>query len=266
MLRATKELIKLHLPFVFIQMYRSIWRYIYLFLTVGSKLECPICNHTASRFISFGNPKRENAKCPNCGSLERHRLIWLYITEKGLLLEQNRIRILHFAPEECLFPKLSTISSINYSPCDLHPENYPKTYRKKISEINVCDIQYASNTFDAIICNHVLEHIKDDKKAMSEIFRVLKPGGWSILQVPIDYSQQITLEEISPLSPQEREKLFGQFDHVRLYGVDYLERLKNIGFEVYLEQYCLTLNTSLVKKFSLDKQETIFFCVKPTVK
>ena len=117
--------------------------------------------------------------------------------------------------------------------------------------------------FNAIICYHVLEHIEDDSKAMAELFRVLKPGGWAILQTPIDDEREETFEDFSITSPKERKKIFGQEDHVRIYGKDYFKRLRKVGFDVTENTFIRKFNQSEIEKFVLDKNEKICFCLKP---
>lgn len=130
--------------------------------------------------------------------------------------------------------------------------------------MDITRIQFEDNTFDVILCSHVLEHVLDDQTAMSELFRVLKPGGWAILQSPIDFKRDKTFEDPDIVLPDDREKAFGLPDHVRIYGRDYEDRLKNVGFSVKMDDYVRTLGIDMVKKYGLPEDEEICFCVKKT--
>lgn len=133
-------------------------------------------------------------------------------------------------------------------------------------KMDITNILFENNSFDVILCSHVLEHIIDDNKAMRELFRVLKPGGWAILQTPIDLKLDKTFEDHSIVSPEERERFFGQSDHVRIYGRDYVNRLLKAGFEVTVESYPKDLSPNIIKKHVLSENEDIFFCTKPKTK
>lgn len=133
-------------------------------------------------------------------------------------------------------------------------------------KMDITDINLHDNQFDCIICYHVLEHILDDEKAMRELFRVLKPGGWAILQQPVDPTRDKTFEDPNIVLPEERERVFGQKDHVRIYGQDYKDRLERTGFTVKLDNYTGELGDNIIKKYGLMKDETICFCTKPKPK
>jgi SAM-dependent methyltransferase len=182
---------------------------------------CPICNQKSTVFNSFGVIKRNNAECPSCGSLERHRLLWLYIESKKYIKEN--IKILHVAPEKCLHDKLMASQFGSY------------ISRKNVDiNFDLTTNPFNENVFDLIICNHVLEHVKDDIRAMKELHRVLKPNGVAFLMVPLFADLEKTIEEPpnKQYSPGERLKYFGQRDHVRKYGRDYKSRLVSVGFDV----------------------------------
>lgn len=202
--------------------------------------ECPFCGEVSREFLPggkhfqrlmslkvIGGGFRKNALCPNCGSFDRERLIYLYLLhEAGLFLENGRSwTVLHIAPESRLERRIKEFANIDYVTGDLNREDVDK-------RIDVRHIPDASGTYDLIICNHVLEHVPDDRAAMSELLRVLKPGGFAILQVPVSPTLPGTFEEPEADTPGERQKLFGQSDHVRLYGTDYPERLEQEGFVV----------------------------------
>ena len=189
----------------------------------GSRRFCPVCERSSRRFISFGVIQRDDAKCVYCGSLERHRLVWLFLKGKTTLFDGNKKLLLHVAPEPCIESRLKKTLGTGYLSADLrHPGAMLKL---DISKIDLDD-----NSFDVIICNHVLEHVPNDKEAIKEIQRVLKPNGWAILSVPI--TAEVTYEDDSVSSPSERLKHFGQKDHVRRYGPDFIDRLLDAGFGV----------------------------------
>jgi SAM-dependent methyltransferase len=195
-----------------------------------------------------------NSKCPGCSSLERQRLLWLYLTQQ-LKIQNQKINLLNVAPDFAIQSKLKTLSNIDYVSIDLESN-------LAMQKQNLTNLTFSENYFDAILCYHVLEHIDDDRKAMAELFRVLKPGGWAILQTPIEYDREKTYEDFSIISPQERKKIFGQEDHVRIYGKDYTQRLKEVGFKVFEDHYVSSLISGEIEKFVLDKSEVIFFCEK----
>lgn len=190
----------------------------------GNKFQCPICEKSFRKMLPYGVKIRENALCPNCLSLERHRMMWLLLKNKTNFFRDN-LKVLHIAPEQAFYKLFRGLKNLDYTTADLE---------SPIADVhcNILDLPFAENTFDVVICNHVLEHIEDDHKAMTELIRVLKPGGFCIAQVPLDTSRTKTYEDFSITEPKEREKAFGQYDHVRWYGLDYPERLKNAGFEV----------------------------------
>jgi len=129
-------------------------------------------------------------------------------------------------------------------------------------KIDITDINFENDYFDFIICNHVLEHVQDDRKAMSELFRVLKPDGEAILQVPISKYNKETFEDFSIVSPREREKYFGQKDHVRIYGKDYKNRLENVGFKLEIYDIKKALNIKEAKRLGLNREEILYVCFK----
>ncbi len=217
-----------------------LWRAYRHWRTRGDRYECPLCgahlktlwprgldHPVLARYDIIGGGYREHASCPICGSTERERLVYLYLREHTGLGRQP-MRLLHVAPEPQLGRLLQGMALVDYLSADLYEEDV-------MVKMDVTDIQFPDASFDAIICNHVLEHVPDDTQAMREMYRVLKPGGWAILQVP--YSELITtsLEDPTLSSPEERARVFGQEDHVRIYARDdYLRRLQDAGFRVTL--------------------------------
>ena len=220
----------------------------------GTKFTDPINNKSYSYFFPYGyNKQRKNALCPGTFSLERHRLLWLYLKKETDFFNSNN-KILHFAPEQC-FHKFFKSFFKNYTTTDL---NSPIVDIKA----DICNLPFNDNSFDYILCNHVLEHIYDDEKAMKEIYRVLNKNGIAILQVPIDINSNLTREGRDIDNKQDRNKLFGQYDHLRMYGLDYFKKLKNIGFKVKNENYLSNISQDEKDKYSLHNAGSIPVCIK----
>jgi SAM-dependent methyltransferase len=188
------------------------------------KCHCPICDHYDVEFKSFGLIPRQNARCPSCGALERHRLVWMFLRTLTDLFDGRPKRMLHVAPEPSLWPRLAAIPNIDYMSADLN-KSYATT---RLDITNMPGV--ASGSMDVVYCSHVLEHVSDDRMAMREFARVLKPSGWAVLLVPI--WAEHTFEDPSVTDPKERERLFGQDDHVRRYGPDFADRVNEAGFDV----------------------------------
>ena len=184
---------------------------------------CPVCGKTSNSFQAYGVVPREDALCVRCGSLERHRFLWLYVTTRTDLFDGRSRQMLHVAPEPCLESRFRKRLGEDYITADLfHP--------RAMVKMDITDIKYPNESFDVIYCSHVLEHVPDDRRAMREFHRVLKRTGWAILLVPVFAGE--TFEDPSIVDPQERLKAFGQDDHVRKYGSDYVDRLRDAGFKV----------------------------------
>jgi tetratricopeptide (TPR) repeat protein len=220
----------------------------------GRAVSCPCCKGHFRLFMPFGATPRPNAMCPNCGSLERHRLMQLYF-ERRTNLFSARLRVLHFAPEECFSRVLDHNPLIDYLSADLHA---PGAKQK----IDITDIPYADGSFDVVLCSHVLEHIPDDRRAMRELRRVLAPHGWALLQVPIDHQRAVTFEDPSITDPAQRERLFGQHDHVRWYGRDYVSRLVESGFHVRVDEFFGEFAPELIRQYGLMPGEDMHLCTK----
>jgi len=230
----------------------------------NNKAYCVCCNKEFRAFLPFGVVKRANALCPSCGSLERHRLHWHYFQNRTNLFAENsnKLKLLHVAPEAIFYKKFINDDKIDYIPCDKFEEGYEHSYPPKTKNIDITDISFGNNEFDVIYCSHVLEHIPDDIKAMKELQRVLKPGGWAMLQVPLDKNRMKTYEDFSIVDPKEREKAFGQYDHVRVYGLDYIERLRLAGFTVNQINYTSEFSENELFYNGFQKGEDIFICTK----
>ncbi|MBR9853260.1 MAG: class I SAM-dependent methyltransferase [Algicola sp.] len=227
----------------------------------GDVVHCTICNSNYREFGTFGNTKRKNAQCHGCGSLERHRLVWKYIQDKKLI--HKPMQLLHFAPEKIFYNLFSDTPDIEYFPCDLFPHVYNYKGKTEIMEADITKIPFGDNSFDFILCNHVLEHIPNDQLAMSELFRVMRPGGFGIFQVPIDYNRETTYEDFSITTEKGRLKAFGRRDHVRWYGKDYKDRLANVGFEVKEDDFVSTFSKEEQFKYGFDVSEKVYHCTKP---
>jgi SAM-dependent methyltransferase len=187
--------------------------------------------------------------------MERHRLMWLYLHARPELLT-SPMRLLHVAPEPIFEKLFRSRPQIDYLSADL--DGSQAMVAMDLTRIDVPD-----KSFDAIVCSHVLEHIPDDGKAMREMCRILKPGGWAILQSPVENSRTITYEDWSITSKQDRLKHFGQEDHVRIYGRDYADRLRNAGFVVNVDRFGEKIGSDRVRFHSLQADEDVYFCRRP---
>ena len=197
---------------------------------------------------------RLSARCPVCGAHERHRLIWLYCHARTDLFDGRPKRLLHVAPEPCLTRELRRVDALEYVGADL--ERRHATVR-----MDVTAILFGDASFDVILCNHVLEHVPEDRKAMRELLRVLKPGGWAIMQVPI--KGETTQEDATVTSAAERTRLYGQHDHVRQYGRDYAERLRAAGFLVEVDPFAAGLTPSQRERYGVLADEELYRCARP---
>ncbi|MBC8110808.1 MAG: class I SAM-dependent methyltransferase [Verrucomicrobia bacterium] len=222
---------------------------------LGNKVVCPVCGSHYRKFLPYGRIGRENALCPNCLSLERHRLMWLYLKEKTDFFTASH-KLLHVAPEYCFLSRFEVMTNLDYITADI------ESPLAKI-KMDIHQIPFEANTFDVTFCNHVMEHVTDDLKAMQELHRILKPGGWAIIQSPLDTSKKTTLEDPNISSPAERLKHYWQEDHLRLYGLDYKNRLEKAGFEVTADDFVKNIPTETAEKHALPGNETIYFCRKP---
>ena len=225
------------------------------FFLKGNKYTDPIDGKSFRKFLPYGYENvRENVLSPSTLSLERHRLFWLYLKNETSFLTENH-KVLHFAPEQAFYKRFRKMKSLEYITTDL---NSPLADVKA----DICNLPFQDNEFDFIFCNHVLEHIPDDTKAMQELYRVLAPGGTGIFQIPQDLSREITFEDNSIIDKKERTKIFGQYDHVRVYGRDYFDKLRSIGFKVSEKDYTTTLSDAEIDKYRLAKGEIIPVCKK----
>ncbi len=230
-------------------------RPILAFFLKGDKFKDPIDGRSFKMFLPYGYEKqRNNVLSPSTLSLERHRLLWLYLQNETDFFTSNK-KVLHFAPEQAFYKLFRNQKNLDYTTTDL---------LSPLADVkaDICNLPFADNEYDVILCNHVLEHIPDDTKAMKELFRVLKPSGMAILQIPQDLNRATTFADNSIVDQKERAKIFGQYDHVRIYGRDYFDKLRSIGFQVIEEDYTSKIKPELVEKYCLAKGEIIPICFK----
>lgn len=249
------------------------------FLLKGDRFTDPIDGKSFRMFLPYGyGNQRNNVLSPSTLSLERHRLLWLYLQNetdffqsepdsdspvtknKRIKLRRDAetssaLKVLHFAPEQEFYKRFKKQTNIDYTTTDL---------LSPLADVkaDICNLPFEDNTYDIIFCNHVLEHIPDDTKAMQELYRVLKPGGMGIFQIPQDLSRATTFSDDTIVDQKERAKIFGQYDHVRVYGRDYFDKLRSIGFKVVEEDYTAKIAPELVEKYCLAKGEIIPVCFK----
>ena len=225
------------------------------FFLRGSTYTDPIDGKSYRRFLPYGYAKvRENVLAPGTLSLERHRLFWLYLKNETTFFSAP-LRVLHFAPEQAFVQKFKKQKNLTYTTTDL---NSPIADVKA----DICDLPFKDNSFDFIICNHVLEHIPDDTKAMQELYRVLAPAGTAIVQVPYDAKREITFEDNTITDQSERTRIFGQYDHLRVYGMDYFKKLSSIGFDVNALDYTSGISSDDIERYRLCKGELLPVCKK----
>ena len=220
------------------------------FYLKGDNYTDPIDGKSFREFLPYGYDKiRENALSPSTLSLERHRLLWLYLKNETDFFTAKK-KVLHFAPEQAFYERFKAMDNLDYTTTDIE---------SPLADVkaDICNLPFPNDTFDIIICNHVLEHITDDRRAMNELYRVMKLGGMGILQVPYETDRETTYEDVTITSKKERKEAFGQYDHVRIYGKDYFTRLENTGFNVVEVDYTKKLTDEQIKRYCLNKGEII---------
>ncbi len=250
-----------HIPRKYLQLFAHVAVRASSISYVGSKYECPVCHHHFRKLLPYGYVNsRENALCPSCLSLERHRQIWLFLQAKTDFFTKQSV-MLHIAPEYCFIKRFGAMSNVDYYSADLES---PLARVK----MDIQDIPFEDNKFDVIFCNHILEHVDDDLLAMRELYRVMQPGGWGIVQSPVNLDRAVTYEDKTITAPEERLKHFGQKDHVREYGRDYADRMRSVGFkveEVNLPEYVSAekiLYHALTPSVEAAKETIIYYVSK----
>ena len=219
------------------------------FYLKGNKYTDPIDNKSFRKFLPYGyEVQRQNVLSPSTLSLERHRLLWLYLTNETNFFTSKK-KVLHMAPEQCF---LSRFKKLNH-------EYITADIDSPIADVkaDIVNLPFTDNSFDVVLCNHVLEHIQDDTKAMKELFRVMKKGGMGIFQIPQDLNRDVTFEDNSITDPKERAKIFGQYDHVRVYGRDYFDKLRSVGFKVEEVNYSQKVSSELSSRYRLMEGELL---------
>lgn len=224
----------------------------------GKRYTDPIDGRSFSKFLPYGyGQQRENVLSPSTLSLERHRLLWLYLKQETDFFNKP-LKVLHFAPEQAFYKRFRKQTNLDYTTTDL---NSPLADVKA----DICNLPFSDESFDFILCNHVLEHIPEDTIAMQELFRILRPGGTAILQIPQDLNRAKTFEDDTITDPSQRAKIFGQYDHVRVYGRDYFQKLRSVGFKVEEVDYTASLSGELINIYRLAEGEIIPVCYKPVL-
>lgn len=215
----------------------------------GKTYTDPIDGKSFRKFLPYGyGTQRPNVLAPGTLSLERHRLMWLYLQQETDFFSSQK-KVLHMAPEQCFLKRFKKLKH-DYTTADLY---------SPIADVkaDITDLPFEDSSFDVVFCNHVLEHIPDDTRAMQELYRVLKPGGFGIFQIPQDLHREITFEDDTITDPKERARIFGQYDHVRVYGSDYFDKLRSIGFAVEEVDYTKKISPQLSEKYRLMKGEIL---------
>lgn len=222
----------------------------------GERHQCPICGFRGRAFTHGGGSlrTRDRGYCPRCNSKARHRTVWLHCLDHTDITTKPT-RLLHVAPKYCLSRRLTRMNNVEYAAVDLQARPHV-TFVGDLTQLDIPD-----ETFDGVLCIHVLEHIIDDQAAISEIWRALRPGGWAVINVPVDLDQT-TYEDATITTAAGRRQAFGEADHVRVYGADLGERLERAGFEVTLHRG-EDIGERAVERHGLTRDEHVFHCVKP---
>jgi predicted SAM-dependent methyltransferase len=228
--------------------------FILCILNRGYDRYCPVCKKSSKRFGKFGLDSRDDAQCLYCGSLERHRLTWLYFERMTNLFDKDPKKMLHVAPEACFEERLKKQLGMGYISADIDG-------KRAMIQMDITRIQFDDETFDVIYCSHVLEHVVNEKAALLEFYRVLKKDGWAILLVPIVCEK--TYEDPLVTDPAMRLQLFGQEDHVRNYGSDYIQRLKKAGFSVRIIKATDFLKHDEIEHMGITQAAgEVYYCTK----
>lgn len=238
---------------LFKNLYRLIPRGIRRLLFRGTDRYCPLCESSVRRFYPAGLDRRPDARCPVCGSLERHRLFRIVAERWTDLFDGTPKRVLHIAPEEAIERLIRSLANVEYLSADLED-------RAAMVRMDITDILYPEASFDVLLCSHVLEHVPDDRKALREFHRVLAPGGWGIVQIPV--TDPVTFEDPSIVDPEERLRVFGQRDHVRRYGPDVRDRMEEAGFAVDVITTEDAASAEQARRMGLMAGDSVYLCRK----
>jgi SAM-dependent methyltransferase len=206
----------------------------------GDARECPCCGGTFRAFRPRDD--RPEARCPRCNSYERHRVLWMWLRDRGGL-DAGPLDMLHAAPEPVLERRLRALGGVRYTAGSLFPSGDQV-------RIDLTEIPFPAESFDIVVCNHVFDEIPDDRHALAEIHRVLRPGGRLVTQTPVDKRREHTYEDAS-LPPARRREVFQTADDVRIYGLDFRDRLAEPGFDVELIDYAGELDRATVERYGL---------------
>ena len=226
-------------------------------LFFGRNRYCSICESSTRFFLSYDTPaqKRKDVICPVCLSHERHRQAWIFLESCTDIGDGSSKRLLHLAPEHNFAGRLKAMAGVEYVSADIESP-------RAMVKMDIASMPWPEGSFDVLFCSHVLEHVPDDRAAMDEMFRVLKPGGWALILVPV--SAEDTREDPEILDSVERARLFWWTDHIRLYGLDISERLAACGFEVetiFTHQF---VEPEDCKRMRINGHDPLFFCRKST--
>ncbi len=237
------------------------WRFMFAVRGVvyaGTRYRCPCCNRS---FRSFSGQHgvlstTTDGYCPRCNAKARHRRIWLHL-QSHTELASHTTRLLEIAPWWSFARRFQEMPNIEYTGLDLEPRG------PHVTDIgDVVDMPFDASSYDTVICVHVLEHVDDDRAAISEIHRVLRPGGWALVTVPLNLDGP-TIEDPLITDSAERKRLFGEPSHVRFYGLDVRDRLEQAGFLVDVD-LAANLPVATRERYGLRDDENIFTCRKPS--
>jgi SAM-dependent methyltransferase len=239
----------------------------------GGRRHCVMCGHRVWRFMPYLRGTRDvpilmnvldgigsnpdQFECPRCGAHDRERHLLMYLEMSGLLANLGGKSVLHFAPEKRLGPRIEATGPARYVPCDLYPSS------PDVQRVDMLSMPFESGTFDLVIANHVLEHVDDDLKALSEIHRVLKPGCHAILQTPYSAKLHHTWQDSGIDTDAARLQAYGQTDHVRLFGRDIFERFESAGFESRVQQHADVQSHINARATGVNPAEPFFLFRKP---